>query len=257
MAEPNRPHAHAFWRPAASHPWLGAVGACHGRRHGRVHAEGPPTRHVLFLNSYRSGLEWSDELVRGVQTVLEEQAFPVAFSVEHMDGGRFSGPTYEAQLVGLLGFKYRTRPVDAIVAADDEALAFLLAHREELFPGVPVVFMGINNADLIARADPRSYTGLREELRTGDIVDLATTLRPATRRIVVVGDATPTAAAQLEAYRAVAGRRPHLTFTFLDGGRASLDQIVEQVGETSAADAVVTTAFNAISAEVTFRATRR
>ncbi len=178
-----------------------------------------------------------------MQAALEEQAYPVAFSVEHMDSGRFSGPNYEAQLQGLLRFKYGGRPLDAIVAADDEALAFLLAHRDGLFPGVPVVFMGINNAELIARADPRSYTGLREELRTGDIVDLAATLRPATRRIVVVGDATSTAATQLDAYRAVALRRPDLSFVFLDGGRASLEQIVELLRETSATDAVVTTDF--------------
>jgi signal transduction histidine kinase/CheY-like chemotaxis protein len=206
-------------------------------------ADGPPTRHVLFLNSYRHGVEWSDDLVRGVQAVLEAQTYPVAFSVEHMDSGRFSGPTYEAQLLGLLRLKYGGRPLDAIVAADDEALRFLLEHRDELFPKVPVVFMGINNAELIARADPAGYTGLREELRTGDIVDLATTLRPATRRIVVVGDATSTAASQLDAYRAVAVRRPDLAFVFLDGGRESLEQIVEGLRNTSATDAVVTTAF--------------
>ena len=106
---------------------LAIVGAGAG-----VHAEGPPTRHVLFLNSYRHGVEWSDDL----------------------------------------------RPLDAIVAADDEALTFLLEHRDELFPGVPVVFMRINNADLFARADPKSYTGLREELRTGDIVDLGDDAAP-------------------------------------------------------------------------------
>ena len=144
-----------------------------------VRSDGPPTRHVLFLNSYRQGLEWSDDLVRGMQTALEEQPYPITFSVEHMDSGRFSGPTYEAQLQDLLRFKYAGRPIDAIVAADDEALTFLLAHRTELFPHVPVVFLGINNAELVSRADPDSYTGLGEELRTGDIVDLATTLRPA------------------------------------------------------------------------------
>ena len=217
---------------------LAIVGAGAG-----VHAEGPPTRHVLFLNSYRQGVEWSDDLVRGVHEALEQQPYPVGFWVEHMDSGRFTGPTYEAQLEGLLRFKYGGRPLDAIVAADDEALTFLLEHRDELFPGVPVVFMGINNADLVARADPKSYTGLREELRTGDIVDLATTLRPATRRIIVVGDATSTASAQLDAYRAVAERRPGLSFVFLDGGRTSLDQIVERLRDTSATDAVVTTAF--------------
>ena len=59
----------------------------------------------------------------------------------------------------------------------------------------------------------------------------------------MVGDATPTASAQLDAYRAVAQRRSELSFVFLDGGRTSLDQIVERLRDTSATDAVVTTAF--------------
>ena len=158
--------------------------------------------------------------------------------------GRFSGPTYAGAAVeDLLRFKYAGRPVDAIVAADDAALAFLLAHRDELFPGVPVVFLGINNAELISRADPSSYTGLREQLRTGDIVDLATTLRPATRRIVVVGDATPTAAVQLDDVPrgGAAAARPHVRF--LDGARRVARPDRRAGCETSAADAVVTTAF--------------
>ena len=210
----------------------------------RVEAAGPPTRHVLFLNSYHHGYEWSDALVEGMQNVLNAQPYPVEFWVEDMDTRRVSGAAYESQFEALLRFKYGQRPLDAIVAADDAALAFLLARNDDVFATVPVVFMGINNADLIARATPSRYTGLAEMLRTGDIVDLATTLRPSTRRIIVIGDATATAAAQLDAYRAVAAARRELTFVELDGARMSIEQIVEKLRETSEADAIVTTAFS-------------
>jgi len=209
-----------------------------------VRADGPPTRHVLFLNSYHHGNEWSDDLVRSVRTVLEGEPYPVELWVEQMDTRRFSGPEYEARLTELLRFKYAGRSMDAIVAADDAALAFLVARHDQLFPGVPVVFLGINSEALIAQADPTVYTGLREVFRLGDNVTLATTLRPATRRIVVVGDATPTAAVQLDLYRAIARDRPDLTFTFLDGGQVSLEQIVEALSTTTSNDAVMTTAFS-------------
>ena len=206
-------------------------------------ADGPPTRHVLFLNSYHHGLEWSDDLVRGTRTVLEGERYPVELWVEQMDTRRFNGPEHEARLTELLRFKYAARPMNAIVAADDAALAFLLARHDQLFPGVPVVFLGVNNEALIARADPEVYTGLQEIFRIDDNVRLATTLRPQTRRVVVVGDATPTAAVQLDQYRAIARRRPDLTFTYLDGAKLSLDEIVEALATTRSNDAVMTTAF--------------
>ena len=205
--------------------------------------DGPPTRHVLFLNSYHHGLQWSDDLVRGTRTALEGEPYPVELWVEQMDTRRFSGPEYEARLTELLRFKYTARHLDAIVASDDAALSFLLARHDQLFPGVPVVYLGINNAALIARADPNVYTGLQEVFRIGDNLALATTLRPGTRRIVVVADATPTAAVQLELYRAIAHRWPDLTFSFLDGAQLSLQQIVDALSTTSY-DAVMTTAFS-------------
>ncbi len=204
---------------------------------------GPPTRHVLFLNSYHHGFDWSDDLVRGTRAALDAQPYPVELWVEDMDTRRVSGAEQERRLEDLLRSKYAGRTFDAIVAADDAALAFLVKRHEAFFPGVPVVFLGINSEALIASADTRTYTGVREIFLTNDIVSLATTLRPETRRIVVVGDATPTAAVQLDEYRGIAAKRPDLEFVYLDGARLPLELILEQLRSTTARDAVMTTAF--------------
>ena len=208
-----------------------------------VHAQDQAIRQVLFLNSYHHGFEWSDALVHGMRAQLESQPYPVELWVEQMDTRRFGGPEFESHLESLLRFKYTDRPLDAIVAADDAALTFLLAHHDELFRGVPVVYLGINNDALIARADPRTYTGIRENLRPGAMLDLALALRPQSKRIIAVGDATPTAASQLADYREAARRYPALTFDALDGGRLSLPQILEGLAASGPTDVVLTTAF--------------
>jgi signal transduction histidine kinase/CheY-like chemotaxis protein len=209
----------------------------------RIHAQGPTVRQVLFLDSYHHGYEWSDALVQGMRAQLESQPYPVELWVEQMDTRRFGGPEFDAQLESLLRFKYADRHLDAIVAADDAALTFLLDHHDELFPGIPVVYMGINNEALIARADPKTFTGIRENLRPGGMVDLVLALRPQTSRIIAVGDATPTAASQMSGYREAARRFPSVTFEFLDGARLSLPQILDRLGTTGPNDAVLTTAF--------------
>ena len=202
-----------------------------------------PTRHVLFLNSYQPGFNWSDDVLRGVQNVLSAQPYPVELWVEFLDTRRFGGDEYAARLDALLMVKHRGRRFDAIVASDDAALQYLLERQTEMFPDVPVVFCGINSPELAARASPDRFTGVREVFRIEDIVQLAVRLRPGTVRFVVVSDATETAAVQLAAYRQLAIERPDLQFTIFDGSTIALDEILEGLRRTPRDAAVLTTAF--------------
>ena len=199
-------------------------------------------RHVLFLNSYQPGLEWSDDLVRTVARILDGQAYPVELWVEYMDTRRFTGAEYEEALATLLAFKYGTRTLDAIVAADDAALAFVQSRHAQLFPGVPVVFLGINDAELVDTLDRRVFTGVREAFRNEDFLDLALALRPGTRRVIVIGDATETSRARLHEYEALAERRRDVTFLFLDGATMSFEQIAAWLRRDSRPDDVVVVA---------------
>jgi signal transduction histidine kinase len=230
-------------RAALAASLLGLVVALGWPAAARLDAQGPAVRQVLFLNSYHHGFEWSDALVQGMRDHLDAQPYPIELLVEQMDTRRFGGPEFDGHLESLLRFKYADRHLDAIVAADDAALTFLLGYHDELFAGVPVVYLGINNEALIARADPKVYTGIHENLRPGAMVGLALALRPETQRIIAIGDATPTAASQLEGYRAAAGRHPNLTFVFLDGARLSLQQILDGLATSGPADVILTTAF--------------
>jgi signal transduction histidine kinase/ActR/RegA family two-component response regulator len=201
------------------------------------------TRHILFLNSYQSGYHWSDDLVRGVTDVMGNQPFPVELWLEYMDSRRFSGPVHDDRFERFLHDKYRNHRFDLIISSDDAALTFLIERRDRLFPGIPVVFMGLNNWDLAARLDRRSYTGLREIFHTDTLVDTALAMRPETTRFVVIGDAAPTAAAQLSAIRTVAARRPDLEFVIHDGANIPLEEILAALARTTPTDAIITTSF--------------
>jgi signal transduction histidine kinase/CheY-like chemotaxis protein len=201
------------------------------------------TRHVLFLNSYQPGYQWSDDEVDGVRSVMDNQPYPVELWVEYMDSRRFGARADEDRFENYVRDKYRGHRFDLIISSDDAALTFLLERRDRLFPGVPVVFMGLNNRDLAARVDRRSYTGLLEIFHTDTLVDLALAMRPQTKRIVVIGDAAPTATAQLATVRMVAARRPDLHFVIHDGAHETLEQILDALHDTTPDDAILTTSF--------------
>jgi signal transduction histidine kinase len=215
------------------------------RTHDRVgdSTSSPRTRHVLLLNSYQPGYHWSDDLVRGVRDVMNSQPFPVELWIEYMDSRRFSGQVHDDRFERFIRDKYSGHRFDLILSSDDAALTFLIERRDKLFPGVPVVFMGLNNRELATRVDRRSYTGLLEIFHTDTLVDAALTMRPETTRFVVIGDAAPTASAQLVAIRTVAARRPELRFVFYDGSRIPLEEILDALGKTTPTDAILTTSF--------------
>jgi signal transduction histidine kinase len=206
-------------------------------------APAPATRHLLFLGSYQSGYNWSDDLIAGIRQVIEAEPYPIELWIEHMDSRRFPPGESEALVEELLHRKYRQRTFDLILASDDAALAFLVKRHDALFPGVPVVFMGINDWKLADGIDRRVYTGLLERFLTRAMVELVLRVRPQTRRLVVVADAGQTAVSQVSDYRALAAQRPGFGFELLDGSRLSLDQILEALRRGGPTDAVLTTAF--------------
>src|SRR5947207_1127181 len=59
---------------------------------------------------------------------------------ENLDLTRFGGAAYEESLKRHLKEKYRDRPIGVIVANGARTLEHVLHWREELWPGIPIVF---------------------------------------------------------------------------------------------------------------------
>jgi len=60
-------------------------------------ADEGPKKHVLVLNSYHKGLSWTDNIVRGVESVLPAEVKHLEISFEYMDTKRNSSERYFAK----------------------------------------------------------------------------------------------------------------------------------------------------------------
>jgi signal transduction histidine kinase len=119
-------------------------------------------------------------------TVRESAGQPVEFLTEFLDVDRFPVDRYEPLLTGFLRGKYQDRPVDVIVAAGSTALKFLLRHRGEILPGVPVVHAVITQAQLAALAPPPDVVGLPMDSDPLPTLELALRLQPKARCLILV-----------------------------------------------------------------------
>ena len=175
-----------------------------------------PSDNVLILHSYNHGYRWTDSIHEGLMEVLGNRPETELF-VSHMDAKYFSDPELLDHFESILRRQYQF-DFDVIICTDDPAFSFLLERRERLFPGVPVVFCGVNGFEPSLLAGRRGITGVNEEISVAETLDTILELLPDTNRVMAVGDVSQTGRRNLQLVREAAERyRSNLDFTFVEG----------------------------------------
>ncbi|WP_319541000.1 hypothetical protein [uncultured Pseudodesulfovibrio sp.] len=151
-----------------------------------AHAEGEK-KNVLYLNSYHHGYRWSDSILEGVRSVLDESEYKIDLQIEYMDAKKFNYEDVTGMLLRLYKEKFAEKRFDVVMVSDNDAFTFASQYRDILFPGVPLVFCGVNALkDYMLTGG--NLTGVVENFDMRLTLDVALKLHPDKRRMVVVGD---------------------------------------------------------------------
>ena len=151
-----------------------------------------PVQHVLVLHAYHQGYQWTDNIQSGIIEAMARLAPQAMVHVEYMDSKRQAPEKIFGLLADFYAKKYAGVQFDAILASDDNALDFLLAHRDRLFPGSPVVFCGVNDYRPDRLGGKQGYTGVSERVDIKGTIEAALKLMPSMRRLAIITDATET-----------------------------------------------------------------
>ena len=148
---------------------------------------------VLVLYSNGRLLPANVEGDRAIAETLSARAdLSVALSSEFLDSPHFGGEAFERAMADFLREKYAAAPPAVVIAGGKEALDFWLRHREEIFPGVPVVHVGVPVSWLErVRPLPPDVVGIPIEHDVVGTIEQALRWHPAARRLVVVTDTGP------------------------------------------------------------------
>ena len=141
-------------------------------------------KEILILNSF------SDRRVDPLESLKSELQPRVSWSLnfyaEYLEGQRFNNPGYEESVVESLQRTYSAERLDLLVVWGYPALQFALRHRDELFPGVPIVFGGVSASRLVGQKMWPGVTGVTETVDVRGTTDLALSLHPKTSTVVVI-----------------------------------------------------------------------
>jgi PAS domain S-box-containing protein len=126
----------------------------------------------------------ADEAIRATLTARSPR--PLTFHTEYLES--LAGPhgaSFEPELARLLGKKYADVKPDVIIAGRGAA-DFVLARRAEIFPGVPLVLLGLGRASLATRGAGPGVVAIFTAPEWAATLDVAVALQPGTRRVMVV-----------------------------------------------------------------------
>lgn len=155
-------------------------------------AEGARKKKILILHSYHQGLEWTDSITSGIQSVFKPLDKDFELYYEYLDTKRNTGDDYDQRLKELFILKMKNIPFEAVIVADNNALEFIKSTLKFLNGNPPIVFCGINHfrPELIDTLP--SVTGVTEDTDIRATFDLMIKLHPERNRIVVILDKTTT-----------------------------------------------------------------
>ncbi|MCX8030888.1 MAG: PAS domain S-box protein [Thermodesulfovibrionales bacterium] len=180
-------------------------------------SEIPQKKNVLVLNSYHKGLSWTDNIIKGIESVIGSDNPKIELFFEYMDTKRFFDKRYFERFYKLLKQKYHQQKFSLIIATDNDALDFLNQKAHQLFPDTPIVFCGINNFKDSMLSNKKLFTGVIEETDMKSTLDIALKLHPNTKQVYVINDKTTTGIAlKAELLRIMPYFQSRVSFIFLD-----------------------------------------
>jgi signal transduction histidine kinase len=152
-----------------------------------VSAQDGQAQSVLVLDQSNLRGPFYYQLSSGLREVLDADG-RITIYFENLDLTRFGGAAYEESLKRHLKEKYRNTQIGVIVANGAGTLDHISRWREELWPGVPVVFAMIETSRLSGLRSLANVTGVGIKNSLTDAVKTARAVVPGLDTIVLVGE---------------------------------------------------------------------
>lgn len=184
--------------------------------------------HILILNSYHNGYEWSDSIVDEIMSIFKTKLPNTDISIEYMDTKKVSGEQYYEELYKIYNYKYSNQKIDVIISIDNNAFDFLLKYRDDLFSKTPVVFCGVNNFNENLLIGHDFFTGIAENPDIKANIDIALKLHPNTKKIAVITDKDTTSAALRNSFAlAILAAKNKVNLTYIED--TDIDAVKDKV----------------------------
>lgn len=187
---------------------------------------------VLFISSYSLNFISFEDQVQGIREGLNNNA---NIKIEYMNSSNIDLEENELRFYDLVKMNLENyNNYDAIIVGDDEALEFTLKYREDIFKGIPIVFLGIQRTDLIRKAfEFEGISGVRELESVEENIDLIKKLHSNIENIIFLNDCGE------NFYPDLVEKNPQFNFGELITNELSIDEFRKVISELEENTAII------------------
>jgi len=191
-------------------------------------AEGQPPqspRTVLAIHGgpeFYPGSEAMDKAIRDV--LLSSASTPVNYFTEYLESEEFSAELASVALRDYIGRKFAGRHIDVLIANTVPALEFATRLRDELYPGVPIVFIAATAPDAVIRGTGGGITGVVRGVALSETLELALKLHPSVRQVFVIAYAPAVAGYTERVQATLSGFAQRVRLTYI-GERTAAEMV--------------------------------
>jgi signal transduction histidine kinase len=148
------------------------------------------TKRVVVLYSGPPDFPATEMTEKGIREIFfGNPTFHIQLFSEYLDLSRFRDIRHRTALSDFLHHRYGDGGIDLLISVDVPAAFFLLENAEKVFPEIPIVMCSIPRSleDRLDASPMRARTtGVFEPMNARDLVDLALTIKPATKYAALV-----------------------------------------------------------------------
>ena len=198
---------------AAAVLWLG-LAALGGAQPARSGPFGPPKKILMVFSENRDlpGNAMMEQAMRA--EMVKGSTNRLDFFVENLDASRFSDANHERAFRDFLRQKYAGQDLDMIVAFMSRDFTLTNELPEQVYAGIPVVFVATTELDIPETLRRPGFTGIFQRYDISGTLSLMFRLQPDTHRVVVIGGTSRTDRLTLDRIRAAAESLDGIEFEF-------------------------------------------
>ena len=146
------------------------------------------TRTVVAIHGGPESFPGNEEIDTAIRNVLlsPTNSTPVNYFAEYLESEEFTLETASKALRESIRSKFAGRRIDVFIANTVVAFDFTLRLRNELYPGVPIVFLATTVPDAAVDGTATGITGILRGVALKETLELALTLHPSVRQVFVI-----------------------------------------------------------------------
>jgi PAS domain S-box-containing protein len=152
-------------------------------------AEGQPAhKNVLVLFS---AVQYSQSTLDLIEPPMRARVpGPITFYDAYLEDPQVEEKSYRESVSETLRRRYAKVKLDVVIVSNPAALHFAVEYRDKIFPGVPIVFVGVGAGDLENQKIWPGVTGVASPWGFRETIDLMLRLEPDTNTVAVVAGDT-------------------------------------------------------------------